>query len=78
VPYYFFKISIGSEQFESAEGIELANLEAVQTTARKVISEFVAKARAEGTDLSDNEALEVTDQNGDLILRVMFRTATLN
>jgi hypothetical protein len=78
VPYFFFNISIGSEQFESVDGIELADLEAVQVTARKVIAEFVAKARAEGQDLIDNEALEVTDQNGDLVLRVLFRTATLN
>jgi len=76
MPRYFFNTRIGDELIVDAEGEELRNADHAWEVARTMILELM---RTEGsTVLLLNAVIEVTDDDGEIVLEFPFSEAVLD
>ena len=76
MPRYFFNTRIGDELIVDAEGEELRSADRAWEVARKMILELM---RTEGaTVLLLNAVIEVTDDDGEIVLEFPFSEAVLD
>jgi hypothetical protein len=76
MPRYFFNTRIGEELIADPEGEELRNPDRAWEIARAMIRELL---KTEGTDGSLlNAILEVTDDDGEIVLEFPFAEAILD
>ena len=76
MPRYFFNTRIGDELIEDPEGEELLDPDRAWEMARAMIRELLKLEGAEGGLL--NAILEVTDDQGDIVLEFPFTEAILD
>jgi hypothetical protein len=72
MPRYFFNTRIGDELISDPEGEELPNPDRAWEVARAMIREIL---RTEGEGSLLNAILEVTDDDGELVLEFPFTEA---
>jgi hypothetical protein len=76
MPRYFFNTRIGDELISDPEGEELRNAERAWEVARAMIRELL---RTEGVERALlNAILEVTDDEGEIVLEFPFSEAILD
>jgi hypothetical protein len=76
MPRYFFNTRIGDELIADPEGEELRNPDRAWEMARAMILELL---KTEGTDERLlNATVEVTDDEGEIVLEFPFAEALLN
>ena len=76
MPRYFFNTRIGDELIVDPEGEELRSADRAWEVARKMILELM---RTEGaTVLLLNAVIEVTDDDGEIVLDFPFSEAVLD
>jgi len=76
MPRYFFNTRIGDELIVDPEGEELRSADRAWEVARKMILELM---RTEGaTVLLLNAVIEVTDDDGEIVLEFPFSEAVLD
>jgi hypothetical protein len=76
MPRYFFNTRIGDELIVDPEGEELRNADHAWEVARTMILELM---RTEGaTVLLLNAVIEVTDDDGEIVLEFPFSEAVLD
>jgi hypothetical protein len=76
MPRYFFNTRIGDELIADSEGEELGGADRAWEIARLMILELL---KTEGTDGSLlNAVLEVTDDEGEIVLEFPFAEAILD
>jgi hypothetical protein len=75
MPRYFFNTRIGDELVSDPEGEELRNPDRAWEMARDMILELLKIDGAEGALF--NAVLEVTDDEGDIVLEFPFAEALL-
>ena len=76
MPRYFFNTRIGEELIVDPEGEELRSADRAWEVARKMILELM---RTEGaTVLLLNAVIEVTDDDGEIVLEFPFSEAVLD
>lgn len=76
MPRYFFNTRIGDELISDPEGEELRNPDRAWEMARAMILELL---KTEGTDERLlNATVEVTDDEGEIVLEFPFAEALLN
>src|SRR6201992_3614283 len=73
MPRYFFNTRIGDELISDPEGEELANPDRAWEVARAMIREILKTEIGEGGLL--NAVLEVTDDEGEIVLEFPFTEA---
>ena len=76
MPRYFFNTRIGDELIADPEGEELRNPDRAWEIARAMIRELVRTEGVEGSLL--NAILEVTDDEGEIVLEFPFTEALLD
>jgi hypothetical protein len=76
MPRYFFNTRIGDELISDPEGEELRNPDRAWEIARAMIRELLKSEDAERGLL--NAVLEVTDDEGEIVLEFPFAEAILN
>jgi hypothetical protein len=76
MPRYFFNTRIGDELIPDPEGEELRNADRAWEIARVMIRELLKTEGAEGGLL--NAILEVTDDEGEIVLEFPFAEAILD
>jgi hypothetical protein len=76
MPRYFFNTRIGHELISDPEGEELRNPDRAWEVAREMIRELLKTEDASGSLL--NAVLEVTDDEGEIVLEFSFAEAILN
>jgi hypothetical protein len=76
MPRYFFNTRIGHELISDPEGEELRNHDRAWEVARAMIRELLKTEGAEGGLL--NAILEVTDDDGEIVLEFPFAEAILD
>jgi hypothetical protein len=76
MPRYFFNTRIGHELISDPEGEELRNPERAWEIARAMIRELLKTEDAERGLL--NAVLEVTDDEGEIVLEFPFAEAILD
>src|ERR1700712_2969293 len=76
MPRYFFTTRIGDEFIAAPEGEELRNPDRAWEIARAMIRELLKTEGAEGGLL--NATLEVTDDEGEIVLEFPFAEAILD
>ncbi|MEA2864476.1 MAG: hypothetical protein QOC84_2432 [Bradyrhizobium sp.] len=76
MPRYFFNTRIGEELISDPEGEVLRNPDRAWEVARAMIRELLKTDGAEGTLL--NAVLEVTDDQGEIVLEFPFTEAILD
>ena len=76
MPRYFFNTRIGDELISDPEGEELRNPDRAWEVARAMIRELLKTEGAEGGLL--NAILEVTDDEGEIVLEFPFAEAILD
>jgi hypothetical protein len=74
MPRYFFNTRIGDELIADPEGEELANPDRAWEVARTMIRELL---KIEGMEGLMRAVLEVTDDEGDIVLEFPFAEAVL-
>jgi|ERR1700733_11758699 hypothetical protein len=74
MPRYFFNTRIGNEVISDPEGEELRNPDRAWEVARAMIHELL---RIEGTEDLMRAVLEVTDDEGEIVLEFPFAEAIL-
>jgi hypothetical protein len=74
MPRYFFNTRIGDELIADPEGEELRNPERAWEVARAMIHELL---KIEGVENLMRAVLEVTDDEGDIVLEFPFSEAVL-
>jgi hypothetical protein len=75
MPRYFFNTRIGDELIADPEGEDLRNPDRAWEIARAMIRELLKTEGADGTLLS--ATLEVTDDDGEIVLEFPFAEAIL-
>jgi hypothetical protein len=75
MPRYFFNTRIGDELISDPEGEELRNPDRAWDVARAMIRELLKTEGAEGLL---NAILEVTDDEGEIVLEFPFAEAILD
>jgi hypothetical protein len=76
MPRYFFNTRIGDELISDPEGEELRNADRAWDVARAMIRELL---RTEGVERALlNAILEVTDDEGEIVLEFPFSEAILD
>jgi hypothetical protein len=75
MPRYFFNTRIGDEVIADPEGEELLNPDRAWEVARAMIHELL---RIEGMENLMRAVLEVTDDEGEIVLEFPFAEAVLN
>ena len=76
MPRYFFNARIGYELIADPEGEELKNPDRAWEVARAMIRELLKTEGADGGLLG--AVLEVTDDEGEIVLEFPFTEAVLN
>ena len=76
MPRYFFNTRIGDELISDPEGEELRNPDRAWEIAQAMIQELLQTEGAEGVLL--NAILEVTDDEGEIVLEFPFAEAILD
>ena len=76
MPRYFFNTRIGDELIDEPEGEELRDSDRAWKIARAMIRELLKTEGAEGGLL--NAVLEVTDDEGEIVLEFPFTEALLD
>jgi hypothetical protein len=76
MPRYFFNTRIGHELISDPEGEELRNPDRAWEVAQEMIRELLKTEDASGSLL--NAVLEVTDDEGEIVLEFSFAEAILN
>ena len=76
MPRYFFNTRIGDELIEDPEGEDLRDPDRAWEMARTMIRELLKLEGAEGGLL--NAILEVTDDQGEIVLEFPFTEAILD
>jgi hypothetical protein len=76
MPRYFFNTRIGDELIADPEGEDLRNADRAWEIARAMIRELLKTEGAEGGLL--NAVLEVTDDEGEIVLEFPFVEAILD
>jgi hypothetical protein len=76
MPRYFFNTRIGDELISDPEGEELRNADRAWEIARAMIRELL-KTEGTGSGLL-NAVLEVTDDEGEIVLEFPFTEALLD
>ena len=76
MPRYFFNTRIGDELIADPEGEELRNPDRAWEIARAMIRELLRTEGADGGLL--NAILEVTDDEGEIVLEFPFAEAILD
>jgi hypothetical protein len=76
MPRYFFNTRIGDELISDPEGEELRNPDRAWEVARAMIRELLRTEGADGSLL--NAILEVTDDEGEIVLEFPFTEAILD
>jgi hypothetical protein len=76
MPRYFFNTRIGDDLISDPEGEELRNPDRAWEVARAMIRELLKTEGAEGGLL--NAVLEVTDEEGEIVLEFPFAEAVLD
>ncbi|HEV7634283.1 MAG TPA: hypothetical protein VGO54_02490 [Bradyrhizobium sp.] len=76
MPRYFFNTRIAEELISDPEGEELRNPDRAWEVARAMIRELLKTDGAEGALL--NAVLEVTDDEGQIVLEFPFTEAILD
>jgi hypothetical protein len=76
MPRYFFNTRIGDQLISDPEGEELRNPDRAWEMARAMIRELLKTEGAQG-DLF-NAVLEVTDEEGEIVLEFPFTEALLD
>ena len=76
MPRYFFNTRIGDELIDDPEGEELRNPDRAWEVARAMILELIKSEGAEGVLL--NAVIEVTDDEGEIVLEFPFTEAILD
>ena len=75
MPRYFFNTRIGDELIADPEGEELKNPDRAWEVARAIIRELL---KTEGADDLLRAVLEVTDDQGEIVLEFPFTEAVLD
>jgi hypothetical protein len=75
MPRYFFNTRIGDEVIADPEGEELRNPDRAWEVARAMIHELL---RIEGMESLMRAVLEVTDDEGEIVLEFPFAEAILD
>jgi hypothetical protein len=75
MPRYFFNTRIGNDLISDPEGKELRNPDRAWEVAQAMIHELLKTEGAEGSLL--NATLEVTDDEGEIVLEFPFAEAIL-
>jgi hypothetical protein len=75
MPRYFFNTRIGDELISDPEGEELRNPDRAFEVARAMIHELL---KIEGVENLMRAVLEVTDDEGDIVLEFPFAEAVLD
>ena len=75
MPRYFFNTRIGNEVIADPEGEELLNPDRAWEVARAMIHELL---RIEGVENLMRAVLEVTDDEGEIVLEFPFAEAVLD
>ena len=73
---YFFNTRIGDELIDDPEGEELRNPDRAWEIARAMILELIRTEGADGALL--NAVIEVTDDEGEIVLEFPFSEALLD
>jgi hypothetical protein len=73
MPRYFFNTRIGSELIRDPEGAELRDPDQAWALAKSMIEELLEDEDGQTSLLS--ATLEVTDENGDVVLEFPFAEA---
>ncbi len=76
MPRYFFNTQIGDELIADPEGEELRNADRAWEVARAMIRELLRTEDTRGGLL--NAVLEVTDDEGEIVLEFPFAEAMFN
>ena len=76
MPRYFFNTRIGDELIDDPEGEELRNPDRAWEVARAMILELIKSEGADGALL--NAVIEVTDDEGEIVLEFPFSEALLD
>ena len=76
MPRYFFNTRIGDDLVSDPEGEELRNPDRAWEVARAMIRELLKTEGAEGSFLK--ATLEVTDEEGEIVLEFPFTEAILD
>ena len=76
MPRYFFNTRIGDELIDDPEGEELRNPDRAWEVARAMILELLKSEGADGALL--NAVIEVTDDEGEIVLEFPFSEALLD
>jgi len=76
MPRYFFNTRIGEELIDDPEGEELRNPDRAWEVARAMILELLKCEGADGALL--NAVIEVTDDEGEVVLEFPFSEALLD
>jgi hypothetical protein len=76
MPRYFFNTRIGDELIADSEGEELRDPDRAWEVARAMIQELLKTEDIEGNLL--NAILEVTDEQGEVLLEFPFAEALLD
>jgi hypothetical protein len=76
MPRYFFNTRIGNDLISDPEGKELRNPDRAWEVAQAMIRELLKTEGAEGGLL--NAILEVTDDEGEIVLEFPFAEAILD
>jgi hypothetical protein len=74
MPRYFFNTRIGDELIADPEGEELPDPDRAWEVARAMISELLSTEEAQGLLLA---IIEVTDEQGEIVLEFPFAEALL-
>ena len=75
MPRYFFNAQIGDELIADPEGEELPDPDRAWEVARTMIQELL---KSEGTEGLVRAVLEVTDDEGEIVLEFPFAEALLD
>lgn len=75
MPRYFFNTRIGHDLVQDTEGEDLPSPDQAWETARDLIRELLQQEGENPALLS--ACLEVTDENGDVVLEFPFAEATM-
>jgi hypothetical protein len=75
MPRYFFNARIGDELIADPEGEELPDPDRAWEVARTMIQELL---KSEGTEGLARAVLEVTDDEGEIVLEFPFAEALLD
>lgn len=76
MPRYYFNTRIGDELIADPDGEELRNPDRAWEIARAMIRELLKTEDAQGALL--NATIEVTDDEGDIVLEFPFAEAILD